>query len=113
MPKEHVGVLVFVIGKHTSPLYNLVSYNVYERLLGMDQTPWIQRGLDIRLKNKQAGTEARKKAGEGRVPNTKPSHALAGYVADYDTPAYGVIKIGLKANQLRVDFSRIRVPRSD
>jgi hypothetical protein len=28
----------------------------------MDQTPWIQRGLDIRQKGKEAGTQARKKA---------------------------------------------------
>src|SRR5271169_6844195 len=61
LPKEHVGVLVFVIGNHTAPLYNLITYNVYERLLGMDQTPWVERVLDIRLKGKTAGTEARKK----------------------------------------------------
>jgi len=110
LPKEHIGVLVFVIGNHTAPLYNLITYNVYERLLGMDQTPWIQRELNIRLKDKQAGTEARKKAGEGRVPNTHPSHALADYVGDYENPAYGVMKIALKDNQLQFDFHKIKMP---
>ena len=110
MPKEHIGVLVFVIGNHTAPLYNLVTYNVYERLLGMDQTPWIQRVLDIRLKGKQAGTEARKKAGEDRVPNTHPSHPLADYAGDYENPAYGVMKIALKDNQLQFDFHKIKMP---
>jgi hypothetical protein len=70
MPKEKIGVIVFVVGNHTAPLYNYVSYNVYERLLGLDQTPWIQRVLDIRLKGKEAAIAARKKAGEDRVPNT-------------------------------------------
>jgi len=110
MPKEHIGVLVFVIGNHTAPLYNLITYNVYERLLGMDETPWIQRGLDIRLKGKEAGKLARKKAGEDRVPNTKPSHALADYVGDYSNPAYGVMKIGLKDDQLQFDFHKIKMP---
>src|SRR5262249_39398354 len=51
MPNEHIGVIAFVIGNHVAPLYNAICYNVYERLLGMDQTPWTDRLLDIRLKN--------------------------------------------------------------
>ena len=75
MPKEKLGVIVFVIGDHCSSLYNLISYNVYERLLGLDETPWSARMLELRLKGKKAGTEARAKAGADRVPNTKPSHS--------------------------------------
>jgi CubicO group peptidase (beta-lactamase class C family) len=110
MPKEHIGVLVFVIGNHTASLYNPITYNVYERLLDMDQTPWAERLLDIRLKDKHAGTEGRKKAGEDRVPNTQPSHALADYAGDYENPAYGVMKIGFKDNQLQFDFHKIKMP---
>jgi CubicO group peptidase (beta-lactamase class C family) len=107
MPNEHIGVIVFVIGDHTAPLYNAISYNVYERLLGMEQTPWTDRLLAIRLKNKKAGMEARSKAGVGRVPNTQPSHPLADYVGEFEHPAYGVLKIGLKDNQLQFDFHKI------
>ena len=107
MPNEHIGVIVFVIGNHTAPLYNPISYNIYERLLGMNQTPWTDRLLDIRLKNKKAGTEARSKAGFGRVPDTKPSHTLADYVGEYEHKAYGILKIGLKDNQLQFNFHKI------
>ena len=110
MPQEHIGVIVFEIGNHSQPLYNIVSYNVYERLLGMDQTPWSERQLEIRLKNKKAGTESRTKAGEGRVPDTKPFHALADYAGAYEHPAYGVMTIGLKDNQLQFDFHKMRFP---
>ena len=110
MPNEHIGVIVFVIGNHIAPLYNPISYNVYERLLGMDETPWTQRLLDIRLKNKKANMEARAKAGFGRVSNTKPSHELADYVGDYDHPAYGTLKISMKDNALRFDFHKIGLP---
>src|SRR5213080_992793 len=110
MPNEHIGVIVFVIGNHTAPLYNPISYAVYERLLGMELTPWTDRLLEIRLKNKTAGMEERGKAGFGRVPDTKPSHALTDYVGEYDHPAYGTLKIGMKDNQLQFDFHKIKLP---
>jgi len=110
MPNEHIGVIVFVIGNHTSPLYNPISYNVYERLLGMDQVAWTDRLLDIRLKNKKANTEARSKAGYGRVANTKPSHALEDYVGEYENSAYGILKIGLKDKDLQFGFHKFSFP---
>jgi CubicO group peptidase (beta-lactamase class C family) len=110
MPKERIGVVVLVVGNHTAPLYNYVSYNLYERLLGLDETPWIQRGLDIRLKGKEASKQARQKAGEDRVADTKPSHVLADYVGEYQHPAYGIMTIGLQDKQLQFDFHKIKMP---
>ena len=110
LPKEKVGVVILVNSNHMAPLYNIVSYNIYDRMLGLDQTPWVQRGLDIRLKAKAAGQEARKKAGEGRVANTKPSHALADYVGEFDNPASGALKIGLNGAALQFDFHKIKMP---
>jgi hypothetical protein len=110
MPQEKIGVLVAVVGDHAAPLYNYVSYNVYERLLGMDQTPWSQRQLQQRLANKKAGTEARAKAGGDRVPNTKPSHAHADYVGEYENPAYGILRIGLQGDQLQFGFHEFHFP---
>jgi len=112
MPNDHIGVIVLVISDHSAPLYNVISYNVYERLLGMDQTPWNKRRLEQRLANKKAGTEARAKAGGDRVPDTKPSHALADYVADYENPAYGILNIGLKEGQLQFHFHQFQFPLS-
>jgi len=112
MPRERIGVIVFVIGDHCASLYNTVSYNVYERLLGMDQTPWSDRILEIRLKGKKAGTEARAKAGADRVLDTKPSHPLANFAGEYEHPAYGVLKIGMKDGQLQIDFHKIQLPLS-
>jgi hypothetical protein len=68
--------------------------------------------LDIRLKGKKAGTQARAKAGADRIPETKPSHALADYLGEYEHPAYGVLKIGTKDGQLQFDFHKIQLPLS-
>jgi hypothetical protein len=112
MPNDKIGVIVLVISDHSAPLYNVVSYNVYERLLGMDQTPWSERRLKQRLANKKAGTEARAKAGGDRVPNTKPSHALAAYEGEYESAAYGVIKVALAGDQLQFNFHEFQFPLS-
>jgi len=110
MPRERIGVLVAVIGDHAAILYNLVSYNVYERLLGLDQTPWTTRWLDVRLKGKKAATESRAKAGADQVKNTRPSHPLEAYVGQYEHPAYGLLKITQKDGQLQFDFHKIAFP---
>ena len=110
MPNDKIGVIVFVISDHSAPLYNIVSYNVYERLLGMDQTPWSQRQLQQRLANKKAGTQARAKAGGDRVPNTKPSHVLGDYVGEYENPAYGILRIALEGEQLQFGFHEFHFP---
>jgi CubicO group peptidase (beta-lactamase class C family) len=112
LPNEKIGVIVLVISDHSAPLYNIVSYNVFERMLGMDLTPWSERQLKMRLANKKAGTEARAKAGADRVPNTKPSHALADYAAEYENPAYGIVKISQKSDALQFDFHEFHFPLS-
>jgi hypothetical protein len=76
----------------------------------MDQTAWSQRRLQQRLAGKKAGTEARAKAGGDRVPNTKPSHALADYAGEYENPAYGILKIGLKGDALQFGFHTLDFP---
>jgi CubicO group peptidase (beta-lactamase class C family) len=110
LPRERIGVIVFVIGDHCASLYNTISYNIYERLLGLSQTPWSERLLELRLKGKKAGTEARAKAGAERIPDTKPSHSLSDYMGEYEHPAYGILKIELGDGQLQFDFHKIQLP---
>src|SRR6185436_11257141 len=100
MPQQHIGVIVLVIGEHCSSLRDTVSYNLYERLLDLNPTPWSERILEIYQKDKKAGTEARAKAGSQHVPNTKPSHSLESYAGEFEDPAYGILKIALKGDQL-------------
>ena len=110
LPRDRIGVIVFVIGDHCASLYNTISYNVYERLLGMDPTPWSMRWLEVRHREKQAGIAARSKAEAGRVAQTPPSHALVDYVGNYDHPAYGRLQVGLSDGQLQFDFHKLQFP---
>jgi len=110
MPYDGLGVIVFVIGNHAAPLYNIVSYNVYERLLGMSLTPWSERQNAIRLKNKETGKQARTKAGAGRITGTKPSHAIDEYSGEFEHPAYGVLTIAKGTPGLTFAFHKIQLP---
>ncbi len=110
MPYDSIGAIVFVIGDQGAPLYNIISYNIYERLLGLDQTPWSDRGLKDQKEGKKIGKEGRSKAGAGRVPETKPSHPLTDYVGQYENPAYGIINISLKDTALQFDFHKMILP---
>ncbi|MFZ0473581.1 MAG: serine hydrolase [Bacteroidales bacterium] len=111
MPTDSIGVIVFVIGDQSQPLYNTITYNVYERLLGMELTPWSERNLADRDKGKAVGKEGRSKAGEDRVVGAGPSHKLADYAGEYEHPAYGIMKINLKEkDSLQFDFHNIVLP---
>jgi CubicO group peptidase (beta-lactamase class C family) len=109
-PSDGIGVVVLVIGDHAAPLYNVVAYNAYERMQGLDQTPWSERLLAVRLKGKEAGKQARAKAGAGRVEGTRPSHALDDYSGEFEHPAYGVVTIAKKDDALQFDFHKIKLP---
>jgi CubicO group peptidase (beta-lactamase class C family) len=110
MPYDSIGVIVLVIGDHAAPLYNVVSWNVYERLLGLSLTPWSERLNTIRLANKEAGKQARARAGGGRVMGTRPTHDLDDYVGEFAHPAYGVLKVARGDTTLELDFRKSRVP---
>lgn len=113
MPTDSIGVIVFVIGDQSAPLYDIITYNVYERLLGMSLTPWSERGLGDRDKGKAASREGRRKAGEDRVAGARPCHKLSDYTGEYEHPAYGVMRIRQKtADSLEFDFHGIVLPLS-
>jgi CubicO group peptidase (beta-lactamase class C family) len=112
MPNDNLGVIVLVIGDHVAPMYNGLTYSIYERLLGLSPTPWSERLNQIRLKNKAAGTKARAVAGVGRVPDTKPSHPLDDYVGEFVHPAYGVVTVARGDKELSFDFHGIKMPLS-
>jgi hypothetical protein len=110
-PTEGFGVAVLVIGDHAAPLYNVVTYQVFERLAGLDpRTPWSERWLEIRSNTKAARREARARAGGERIAGTKPAHSLADYAGEFEHPAYGVLAIGEREGSLSFDFHKVRLP---
>jgi CubicO group peptidase (beta-lactamase class C family) len=110
MPYDSIGVIVFEIGDQGAALADIISYNIYERFLGLNQTPWSDRELKDQKEGKKIGKEGRSKAGFNRIPGTKPSHELAEYIGQYENPAYGIINITLMDTVLQFDFHNMKLP---
>ncbi|MFL9956001.1 serine hydrolase [Paraburkholderia nemoris] len=110
LPNEKFGVNVFVIGDHCAILRNAVGYEIYDRLLGLPPTDWIQRLFDFTRRARNSLREARQRVVPNPVPNTCPSHGLAGYAGRYEHPAYGPLTISLENNQLQLAFRHICLP---
>ncbi len=62
MPRDSIGVIVMVIGDHAAPLYNVVTWNIYERLLGLSLTPWSER-FECDSRHRKAGARGRARQG--------------------------------------------------
>jgi CubicO group peptidase (beta-lactamase class C family) len=108
MPSDSIGVIVF--SNRVSQLPNIITYTVYDKLLGLSETPWSDRGLKDYLKSKETSKESRKKPDIDRILGTKPSHPLADYAGTYEDPAYGLMKITLKNDSLIFTFNNIKLP---
>ncbi len=110
MPADSVGIIVFTNGAHVSYLPGLIANTVYDKLLGLEATPWSDRALKDYLKGKATDKETRKKPDVDRVPNTKPSHALADYVGKYEDAAYGVMEIKEQGGALSFFYNNTSLP---
>jgi CubicO group peptidase (beta-lactamase class C family) len=109
MPKERIGVMVLTNMSGNNPVPNIVTRNVLERLLGLDQIDWVartkqqQQEAEARRKKQQEERAAERKAG------TTPTHALAAYAGDYDHPGYGRFSVQVAGDGLEVSYEAFRV----
>ena len=110
MPADSIGVIVFTNGAHAGQLPGIIANTIYDKLLGLSETPWSDRSLKNYLKDKQTGKEARKKPDTDRVPNTKPSHPLNDYAGIYEDPAYGIMEITDTNDKLSFTFNHMHLP---
>jgi CubicO group peptidase (beta-lactamase class C family) len=110
MPADSIGVIVFTNAFHSSSLPGIITNIIYDKLLGLSETQWSERSLKDYLKGKETAKEARKKPDSDRILNTKPSHPLADYAGIYVDPAYGIMEINLKNDNLGFTFNNTSLP---
>jgi CubicO group peptidase (beta-lactamase class C family) len=109
LPADHIGVVV-LSNLNANPVPGIVTYNVCDRLLGMDEVPWSERNRKIYTEVKQAGEKGKEKTETDRVPDTHPSHALDAYTGEYENVGYGVISIEREGEELQIKFNSIVGP---
>ena len=104
MPQRGIGVVVLTnLGGHLLP--TIISYNVYDRLLGLDEIPWSRRTKEEEAKITEAGAKAKEKSATDRKAETRPSHRLEEYTGEFAHPGYGLISIAMKDDHLEATYN--------
>jgi hypothetical protein len=110
MPADSIGVIVYTNGAHAGQVPGIITNLLYDKLLGVEATPWSDRALADYKKSKATDREARRKPDTDKVANTKPSHALADYAGMFEDAAYGIMEITHKNDELSFTFNHISLP---
>src|SRR3984957_3741473 len=103
LPQDNIG-LVILTNQNSSPLPAVVAYNVWDRLLGMDQIDWTARVKQQRALTKKSEQDAKQKGYTTQRTGTHPSHELAEYAGEYEHPGYGIVKIEYVSGSLKIDY---------
>jgi len=106
LPDDHMGVVVLTNLPH-GQTPEVLAYNVYDRLLGLDPMPWFDRFKELEAKGKKEEDEAKKNKPTDRKTGTHPSHDLADYAGEYQNAGYGLIRVALKGNSLELSLNRL------
>lgn len=106
MPEAGIGIVVLSNMSGGNPVPRIVALNLYDRLLGLEPLPWAEWRRAADQRRKARGKPA--KPPIGPVENARtPSWPLAAVAGRYQHPAYGVIRIELKAGALSGRFNDI------
>jgi hypothetical protein len=104
LPGEKIGVVVLT--NSMDGIGTMLSYEIIDKLLGLPQQDWKNRGLN-QDKGHWADRAARiKERTDARVPGTKPSMSNAIITGLYRCPLFGDIRIFEEAGKLTIDFVR-------
>ena len=104
LPDDNIGSVI-LLNMEASSLREVLSYNINDRMLGLDQVDWSKRELDRYLAFKKASDEARDKNYVPRREHTQFSHPIEEYVGEYSNPAYGVVAVDRSGERdLKITF---------
>jgi CubicO group peptidase (beta-lactamase class C family) len=108
-PTERIGVIV-LSNLSSLNIPEIITYNVFERLVGLDETPWSERFMKVHLGSKEGQEKGKEQSKAKRVEGTSPSHPLEAYTGDFAHPGYGMLSITLKDGALQALFNDMTFP---
>jgi CubicO group peptidase (beta-lactamase class C family) len=106
LPADRIGVVVLT-NLDGNPVPSIVTRNIYDRLLGLDQTPWNQRMLAMDAGGKKAEKEAKDKGYSPRKTGTHLSHDAKDYPGEYENPGYGIVTIEPNGTSFKMTLNKI------
>ena len=109
LPQENIGIVV-LSNMNGSPVPYILTYNVIDRLLALEEIPWNERFKKEHDEFKEAEARGKDKSETDRVSGTSPSHALEAYSGDFEHPGYGTISVQQNGDQLKAVYNSMELP---
>ncbi len=109
MPQENIGVVV-LSNLDGVPLPSVLTYQIYDRLLGLDLIPWSERFKKDYDEAQEAVEKGKAKAIAARKLDTKLSHPLVDYAGYFEHPGYGVVSIKKDGEELKIIINEMTFP---
>ncbi len=104
LPQQNIGIVV-LSNMNGSPVPALLTYNICDRLLALEESPWNERFRKDYDEVKAAESLGKERSETDRVQGTSPSHSLDAYVGDFEHPGYGLLSVELDGEQLNATFN--------
>lgn len=104
LPAKKAGLVILTNKSSNYEFIASTAFSTYDRILGLTEIAWSKRFLDDFPSVLAALKEKKDKEEKSRIKDTTPSHALTGYTGKYEHPAFGVVKIELKDNSLKLSL---------
>ncbi|MCL6455147.1 MAG: serine hydrolase [Alicyclobacillus sp.] len=110
LPDEKTGIVVLT-NMNGTLLPMVLTNNLCDRLLGLNELDWNERLQREYDKMKSSVAEAKQKLRENRREGTTPSHALEDYVGVYEHPGYGTFAVTLSDDgALQATYNNLTMP---
>lgn len=109
LPNDGIGVMVLT-NLDENPLPTIIAENVFDRLLGLNQIPWNQRGLTAEIGGKKSELAAKTKGYANHPTDTQPSHPLDDYTGQFTNPGYGLVTISRNGDALHLKLNKLDFP---
>ena len=107
LPGDNIGIVVLTNLNETL-LPSIVTYNVCDRLLELDEVAWSDRLGEKEAQFEEIQAKKQEEIVGDRKPDTQPSHPLEDYTGDFEHPGYGLISVELKDGNLITTFNSIK-----
>ncbi|WP_026011176.1 serine hydrolase [Paenibacillus sp. OSY-SE] len=114
LPHDNIGVVILTNMFGTS-LPRIATYNIVDRLLGLEEIDWSRRFQDDTEKWKEQLKEQQKKEYHDNTPSNSqaesvPFHPLIEYTGTYEHPGYGKVIVELEDGCLRFMYNSLTLP---
>jgi len=106
LPENGVGVVV-LSNLGGVGFVSALTYDLFDRLLGLPPRDWSRRFLEDERKGKSAQDEAERKGYTARKTGTQLSHPLPDYAGHYQHPGYGAVRIEQSGDTLSVRYGSL------